>query len=175
METEIIKKNILMTNQLTEEKTMKQLRKVFLLIAFAVTGSILLLPQPSQAHCQIPCGIYDDHARVQSMLEDAATIEKSAKLIAELSGKSDAQSQNQLVRWVMNKEKHAQKIISTISDYFLTQRVKSSQKDYNERLVKHHAVIIAAMKAKQNAGIKYVRNLKESIEALLPYYPEQKP
>jgi nickel superoxide dismutase len=48
-------------------------------------------------------------------------------LIAELAGKSDAQSQNQLVRWVMNKENHAQKIISTISDYFLTQRVKLTQ------------------------------------------------
>ena len=65
---------------------MKQLRNVMLLIAFAAAGSALVLPQPLHAHCQIPCGIYDDHARVQSMLEDAATIEKSAKLIAELSG-----------------------------------------------------------------------------------------
>ena len=127
------------------------------------------------AHCEIPCGIYDDHARVQSMLEDATTIEKSAKLIAELSGKSDAQSQNQLVRWVMNKEKHAQNLISTICDYFLTQRIKPTQKDYAERLMKHHAVIIAAMKAKQNADIKYAKILKESIEALSIYYPEHKP
>ena len=108
------------------------------------------------------------------MLEDAATIEKSANLIAELAGKSDAQSQNQLVRWVMNKEDHAQKIISTISDYFLTQRVKPSQKDYAERLKKHHAVIVAAMKAKQNADIMYVEKLEEGIKGLLPYYPEHK-
>ena len=67
------------------------------------------------------------------------------RLIAELAGKTDAQSQNQLVRWVVKKENHAQKIISTISDYFLTQRVKASQKDYVERLKKHHAVIVAAM------------------------------
>jgi len=106
------------------------------------------------------------------MLEDAATVEKSAKLIAKLAGKSDAQSQNQLIRWVMNKEKHATNIIDTISDYFLTQRVKSSQKDYAERLVKHHTVIVAAMKAKQNADIKYARELQKSIEALAPYYPE---
>ena len=99
---------------------MKTYRKI-ILIVLAVIGSSLLVLQPAHAHCQIPCGIYDDYARVQSMLEDAATAEKSAKLIAELAGKSDAQSQNQLVRWVMNKEQHAQKIISTISDYFLTQ------------------------------------------------------
>jgi len=145
-----------------------------MLIAFAVVGSGLLVMQPAYSHCQIPCGIYDDHARVQSMLEDAATAEKSTKLIAELAGKSDAQSQNQLVRWVMNKEQHAQKVISTISDYFLTQRVKPDQKDYAERLAKHHAVIIAAMKTKQNADEKYATMLKESIEALLPYYPEHK-
>ena len=100
------------------------------------------------------CGIYDDYARVQSMLEDVATVEKSARLIAELAGKSDAQSQNQLVRWVMNKENHAEKIISTIGDYFLIQRVNPTQKDYAERLIKHHTVIAAAMKVKQNTDVK---------------------
>ncbi len=141
---------------------------------FFVAASVLAFSQPTYAHCQIPCGIYDDHARVQSMLEDAATVEKSVKLIAELSGKLDAQSQNQLVRWVMNKEKHAQNIISTITDYFLTQRVKSKQEDYAERLIKHHTVIVAAMKTKQSADLGFASSLKASIEALLPYYPEHK-
>ena len=150
------------------------LKNAFFAIAFAVTGLVLVLPQSIQAHCQIPCGIYDDHARVQAMLEDAATVEKSVKLIAEVSGKSDPQSQNQLVRWVMNKELHAQKVIATISDYFLTQRVKPDQEDYADRLIKHHAVIIAAMKAKQNADMDHAQALKESIEALSPYYPEHK-
>ncbi len=144
------------------------------LLALFIAGSILMLPQSVDAHCQIPCGIYDDHMRVKLMLEDAATVEKSAKLIAELAGKTDAQSQNQLVRWVMNKETHAQKIISTISDYFLTQRVKTSQKDYVERLQKHHAVIVAAMQAKQNADVKYAQALAKSIEAVSAYYPEHK-
>ena len=151
---------------------MEKVRRIILTSVVLVMGYCFVLPQAVYAHCQIPCGIYDDHARVQSMLEDAATIEKSANLIAELAGKIDAQSQNQLVRWVMNKENHAQKIISTISDYFLTQRVKPNQKDYVERLKKHHAVIIAAMKAKQNAGMLYPEKLKESIKGLLPYYPE---
>lgn len=153
---------------------MKQMRNIFLSIVIVLTGLILVSPQSLHAHCQIPCGIYNDYARVQSMLEDAATIEKSIKLIIELSGKSDAQSQNQLVRWIMNKEKHAQNIISTMSDYFLTQRVKPNQKDYAERLIKHHAVIISAMEAKQNADMKYAKALKDSIAALSPYYPEQK-
>ncbi len=150
----------------------KIIKKAMMLTGMAVFGFSFVTAQLVQAHCQIPCGIYDDHARVQSMLEDVATVEKSIKLIEKLAGKSDAQSQNQLIRWVMNKEKHAQNIIDTISDYFLTQRVKSSQKDYAERLVKHHAVIVAAMKAKQNADKKYAKELQKSIQALAPYYPE---
>jgi nickel superoxide dismutase len=143
-------------------------------IVFFMAGCILILPSASHSHCQIPCGIYDDYARTQLMLEDAATIAKALTMIAELAGKTDAQSKNQLVRWVVNKEKHAQNIISTISDYFLTQRVKPSQPDYAERLAKHHAVIIAAMQAKQNTDLKFAQILKESIESLLPYYPKHK-
>ena len=123
------------------------------------------------AHCQIPCGIYDDYARIQTMLEDAATIQKSTRRILSLAGKDDPQSQNQLVRWVMNKEQHAQNIIETIGDYFLTQRVKPDQKNYAERLAKHHAVIVAAMQAKQHVDEKLVDQLKLSIEALALFYP----
>ncbi|MEX1297402.1 MAG: superoxide dismutase [Ni] [Desulfotignum sp.] len=146
----------------------KIIATVFLLLAAMVP--IPMLQQTVYAHCQIPCGIYDDNARVQSMLEDAETVEKSIKMINALSEKSDAHSRNQLVRWVMNKENHAQKIISTISDYFLTQRVKSSQEDYTKRLVDHHAVIVSAMKAKQNAEMSYVKTLVTDIKALLRYY-----
>lgn len=152
----------------------KKMNNSVIAAVFFVVFAILAVPQLSFGHCQIPCGIYDDHARVQAMLEDAATVEKSVKLIAELAGKQDVQSQNQIVRWVMNKEKHAQNIIATISDYFLTQRVKASQEDYNERLVNHHTVIVAAMKAKQHADMESVASLKKSIEVLLKYYPGHK-
>ena len=156
-----------------EETAMKLIGKLLFSI-FVLSGMSIVLSQQLHAHCQIPCGIYDDHARVQSMLEDAATVEKATRLISDLSGKLDPQSQNQLVRWIMNKEKHAQNIISTICDYFLTQRVKPDHKDYTERLKRHHAVIIAAMKAKQHSDIKYAIDLKESIEALYSYYPANK-
>lgn len=151
---------------------MKTLKTTQLIVFLATIGIIFISPLPGYPHCQIPCGIYDDHARLRAMLEDAATVEKSARLIAELADKSDAQSQNQLVRWVMNKERHAQNIISTITDYFLTQRVKPSQNNYAERLKKHHAVIIAAMKAKQNADVTFAEMLRKSIMALSDYYPK---
>ncbi len=123
-------------------------------------------------HCQVPCGIYDDYMRVKSMLEDASTVRKAMNKIVELSGKNDALSKNQMVRWVMNKEQHAQNIIDTVSDYFLTQRVKSDQSDYLDRLAKHHSVITSAMKVKQNVDLKYVVMLEESIGELLEFYPK---
>lgn len=150
---------------------MHAVKRILVLTLFSLMSATLLATFAS-AHCQIPCGIYDDNARVQAMLEDSATVAKSMKLINELAGKPDAQSQNQLVRWVMNKEKHAQNIISSISDYFLTQRVKASQEDYAERLAKHHAVIVAAMQAKQNSDAKFADALTASINELAPYYPE---
>ena len=143
-----------------------------LLSSITIIASSLVLPQGLQAHCQVPCGIYDDYARVKWMLEDAATVEKAVTMLAELAGKDDAQSYNQIVRWVSNKESHAQLIISTISDYFLTQRVKSSQDDYVERLKKHHAVIVAAMIAKQNADLASAKSLTKAVKALESYYPE---
>lgn len=126
------------------------------------------------AHCQVPCGIYDDHARVVTMLEDVSTVEKAIDEMKVLADKKDLQSQNQMIRWTMNKEKHADNIISTISDYFLTQRVKGDQKDYEQRLVDHHRVIVGAMKVKQNTNQKYVKELKEEIQKLEKYYPEHK-
>lgn len=139
----------------------------------AIAAGIILTPRPAFSHCQVPCGIYDDHARVSSMLEDAATVSKAVAQINELASKTDALSRNQFARWVMNKESHAQSVIETISHYFLTQRVKASQDDYAERLQKHHAIIVAAMKTKQTADPADAEALVAAIKAIADYYPEK--
>ena len=151
---------------------MRHTNRVTVMILAMLMGLATLTPRTLLAHCQIPCGIYDDHMRLQSMLEDAATIEKAIQMMNSLEGKKDLQSQNQMVRWIMNKEEHSQMIIETISDYYLTQRVKPEQKDYLERLQKHHAVILAAMKTKQNTDIQFVVDLQKNIQGLIAYYPE---
>ena len=121
-------------------------------------------------HCQVPCGIYDDASRVQQMLEDVSTIHKSIYEIYKLNDEKDVQSAQQLIRWVKNKEIHADKIINTISSYFLTQRVKPSFEDYLLRLSEHHTVIILSMKVKQKADAKIAEDLKQAVEALSKYY-----
>ena len=148
----------------------RQFKPILGMLIFAA-GLNFSISSTANAHCQIPCGIYDDHLRVELMMEDVTTIYKALSEIDELSNKKDAQSQNQMVRWVINKENHAQKIIETISNYFLTQRVKPSQKDYSERLEKHHLVIMLAMKAKQNTDISHAEALRKAVADLSPYYP----
>jgi nickel superoxide dismutase len=125
-------------------------------------------------HCQVPCGIYADQHRFEQMLEDQATIEKAGKLIAELSGKRDALSQNQLNRWVATKEAHATSIQRTIADYFMAQRIKATGKNYEKQLVAAHAVIVAAMKCKQNMDGDSAANLKKAILALHKTYEGKK-
>ena len=132
--------------------------------------TLCLLGSYSFGHCQVPCGIYDDASRVR-MLEDVSTIDKAIDQIIELNDKSDAQSAQQLVRWVNNKGIHAEKIITTISNYFLTQRVKPSTGDYLLRLSEHHRVILLSMKVKQKADAEVADDLRQAVAALSKYYP----
>jgi len=132
-------------------------------------------PAPALAHCQMPCGIYDDAARIKQLREDAATIDKAIHNIAELSGKTDATSMNQLIRWVTTKEEHASHIITTVSEYFLAQRVKAAGgadlEKYHQSLADHHAVIVAAMKCKQVPEKASVDALNAAINKIAVYYP----
>ena len=156
------------------------MRRSTLLTAIATglaTSILLTIGQPgASAHCEVPCGIYDDHARIDQMLQDTTTIGKAVAQILELTGKTDAQSLNQLTRWINTKENHATRIQNTIAQYFLTQRVKPARQatqafnDYIMRLVQHHAVMVAAMKTKQTVDPQRVAGLREAIEAIAVYY-----
>ena len=70
------------------------------LFVFSFSGA------PAWAHCEIPCGIYNDAARFTLMEEHVMTISKSMKKIDELSAESNP-DWNQITRWVNNKEHHA--------------------------------------------------------------------
>lgn len=142
--------------------------KILKSIAYIV--SYLLFISVGLGHCQIPCGIYDDISRIEQLHEDARTINKSILKMNELSGHTDIQSAQQFIRWVNNKESHSESIIQMISSYFLTQRIKPSQDDYDQRLKDHHSVIIQAMKVKQSSSLEAAALLTSSIEKLEQYY-----
>ena len=84
---------------------------------------------------------------------------------------------NQLVRWIENKDKHAEKIQHIIWQYFFTQRVKpvdpKDHKKYEKYLKKLellNKLNFYAMKAKQSVDLKVVDNLRETLEKFEEVY-----
>lgn len=159
---------------------MKNLTTAGLSIVLLITATTIFVwtasAPKSLAHCQVPCGIYDDAARISQLREDLVTIDKAIHSINGLTGKHDAQSANQLVRWIKTKEDHASHIMTVMSEYFLAQRVSpvspsDGQRDaYLQKLADHHAVLVAAMKAKQHSSPDVVAALNRTIDSIAKYY-----
>lgn len=134
---------------------------------------VWMVPLSAWAHCEVPCGIYDDSMRLEMMGEDILTIEKSMKQIQTLEKKSSI-NYNQLIRWVVNKEQHAQKIQDVVARYFLAQRIRPDTPHYRDKLVVLHQVLIAAMKCKQTTDLSHVRTLKELLARFRKLYLGEK-
>ena len=124
---------------------------------------MLLWAGYAAAHCQIPCGIYDDQMRVNMIDEDITTIEKSMQQITEIEKQSPI-NYNQLVRWVLNKETHADKIQEVVTEYFMTQRIKPDSKNYTEKLTLLHKMLIQAMLCKQTTDLDHVKELRSLLK-----------
>ena len=124
---------------------------------------VALSAASASAHCEIPCGIYDDQLRVDLVAEHLTTIEKSMKRIEELS-KQNPINYNQLIRWVSNKEKHAEEIQDIVTQYFLTQRIKPDTKKYSEKLAVLHKMLVYAMKCKQTTDVSNVDTLRSLLK-----------
>ena len=132
-------------------------------------------------HCEVPCGIYGDSLRVSLMKEHSKTVEKAMSQINKL-GSESTMNLNQIVRWVNNKEKHAEEIQHIVSQYFLHQRVKFVKSDlskakkaeaeakYYNQLESLHRILVYAMKCKQTTNEVNVANMNAAIEDFSAYY-----
>jgi nickel superoxide dismutase len=128
--------------------------------------SAIVLGSLAYSHCQIPCGIYDDEARLKMIAEHITTIEKSMKQIEELSAQ-DEKNFNQIVRWVNNKEAHADELSHIITYYFMAQRIQTASehnvqeyKQYVRKLTLLHEMLVTTMKAKQTTDLENVAKLR---------------
>jgi len=136
------------------------------LVALAIVAAT---SSAALAHCQIPCGIYDDPARFKLLEEHVTTIEKSMKQIESLS-QEQKPNWNQIVRWVTNKEAHADKLSEIVTFYFMTQRLKPADPSDKEASSKYlreltllHQMLLHAMKAKQTVDVEHCAKLRELI------------
>jgi nickel superoxide dismutase len=140
--------------------------------------AVLLTPSMDvRSHCQIPCGIYDDPVRFQLLEEHIRTIEKSMNEIVALS-QAPGENANQLIRWVNNKEHHADAFAEVVTAYFLQQRIKpgaAGDAAYVNKLILCHRMLVTVMKAKQTTDQAHVGQLRKDLAAFrTAYMGEQK-
>ena len=118
------------------------------------------------AHCEVPCGIYDDAMRIKMMAEHILTIEKSITEIKTLET-AEPKNYNQLIRWVTNKDSHATQLQEIVWQYFMTQRIKSVEPGqpgydkYIRELTLLHQLSVYAMKAKQSLDPENIKKMRE--------------
>ncbi len=150
---------------------MKKIRTLLivttLLIGFAVSA---------YSHCQVPCGIFGDMTRIVILKEHLTTIEKSMNQINELS-KDPQANMNQLVRWVNNKDTHADLYTEIVTYYFLAQRIKIKEssnadefKTYQNQVTALHQMMVFSMKCKQTTDVENVTKLRGLIDNFIKLY-----
>jgi nickel superoxide dismutase len=137
------------------------------LVIGAILAPLVVVTSMVYSHCQIPCGIYGDPQRFDMIAENITTVEKSMKQIIELS-QADKPNMNQIVRWVHNKEEHADDIGHIVTFYFMAQRVKPVDRtdgkayaEYVKKLTLLHEMLVYSMKAKQTTDLSNVEKLRK--------------
>jgi len=75
---------------------------------------------------------------------------------------------NQLVRWIQNKETHADELTHIITYYFMAQRIKPVEKTdtkeyekYVAKLTLLHQMLVTTMKTKQTTDLSTTKQLTE--------------
>jgi nickel superoxide dismutase len=135
-------------------------RGIQIILLFSI---LFFIVSQASGHCEIPCGIYDDEMRIDMISEHIVTIEKAMKQIIKLQDQKPV-NYNQLVRWVMNKELHADELQEIVSQYFMTQRIKPDTSKYAEKLTLLHKMMVYAMKCKQTTDLAHISTLRSLLK-----------
>jgi hypothetical protein len=95
-------------------------------------------------------------------------------MINDLSGQA-GQNMNQLVRWVNNKDQHADEFSHIVTYYFMAQRIKPAMDkkgaaDYQNKLNLLHEMLVTAMKCKQTTDLKMPAELTALVDQFEEVY-----
>lgn len=150
-------------------------KQAAVILAAGITMVIYFVPTVF-SHCEIPCGIYDDAMRLNMMAEHIATIEKSMQQIEQLQKNSET-NHNQLVRWIVNKENHADQLSEIAAQYFLKQRVVPLENNrepgypkYIQQVTLLHQMMVYSMKCKQTTDLENVAKLRQCLDQFKTVY-----
>ena len=146
---------------------------LFSTLAVAVLSAFTV--QNASAHCQVPCGIFADQLEFEKLLEAQTTIAKANVQMAELIQENTPLNANQAASWIMTKEDHCKKVMESVAQYFMAQRIKPDADNYEKALIAAHNVMRAAMKAKQDPSAEVAEALKTAIFDLYRAYEGKEP
>jgi nickel superoxide dismutase len=144
---------------------------------FCLAAILTLQPHTAGAHCQVPCGIYGDKLKFDQLAQHIETIDKSMRKVRELSANL-GQNANQLIRWTINKDDHADLFAHEITYYFLQQRIKLDEADTNRQAYLRkiqlcHELLVYAMKTKQSTDQANVEMLRDKLTAFRDAYMDE--
>ena len=139
-------------------------------LTILICCAVLFLASQVFGHCQVPCGIYNDERRLDTMAEDIVTVEKAIRQV-EILSKETPPNYNQIVRWIAAKEDHADDIAEIAGWYFLQQRVKPVDEsdgeaygEYLHQLTLLHEIMVYSMKVKQSLDMANVDSLESALD-----------
>jgi len=140
-------------------------------IIWAAFIACSLLNAGLSAHCQMPCGIYDDQMIYDQVDQFYLTAYKAVKALENNKFETD-EDKNQFIRWVMTKERLCNETAVLLTTYFLQQKIMPI--DDNADLVKSlHKLLFQLVVIKQNVDIKLVKEFgKEWENFKKQFHPE---
>lgn len=153
-----------------QEANMNIVRIVFLL-------TVVGMGQVALAHCEVPCGIYGDETRFSMLSEHLDTIEKAMTQAVAIADQ-DHPNTNQIIRWTLTKETHADAFREILIQYFLTQRIKpvtdagDIRNTYLAQIERIHQLVVLSMKCKQGTDTGHVLKAREVLAAFKKAYTQ---
>lgn len=124
----------------------------------------------ADAHCDIPCGIYE----TDTLLHATETCRRMIQKIEELGELDSIEKHNTFVRSVVNKEKHAQRVKQELyilwSDYFKPEHIEKYP-DLHDQLWK---AVKQASVVKQTVSMDEVEALATMVHDIAHLFADSK-
>lgn len=107
------------------------------------------------AHCQMPCGIYNDQMVYDKIDEYYKTMVKAVSALND-NKFTNLHDRNQFIRWVTQKDKQSDEMADVICTYFLMQKIPPDDEDSFDLVKSAHKLLFLIVAIKQNVDLKIV-------------------
>ena len=131
-------------------------------IIFTILLALTPLTSSLSAHCQMPCGIYNDQMVYDEVNQFYLTVFKAVKALENNKFQTD-EDRNQYVRWVMTKERLCNEIATLLTTYFFQQKIMPID-DNRDMVNSLHQLLFQLVAIKQNVDIKIVKDFGKEWE-----------